>query len=774
MDEVKKKKAKKIPADRSEPPVGVTVSSSRWGGWMTWLNIVFLFLALWIAIYSIEQAHWITRQPSLTLALVLSIAATRLLMVTRLPGWCVHALLVFAGLLVTVWQGISILPEASGVGRIFTIFATWMRGGAGMPVGEQQAIFGILLVFLTWMAGYLSTWFLLRRYNAWVAVCLGLVIIIVNLTNLPDKTYLFFTLYLLAAVLLIIATRIAKQQSAARYAVLYSGKSLFYLIISLFCITILATTLSWVMPQLRWPGLQTAIATAMPWKNNLETSSLNILGAVPSKKSIAMASTMQTLNFGKSWNDSDEIRYTVYSQQPAYWQVTVYDTYGSDTWFSSSTEEELRERRADWGYSADPAGQSRLQYRVVTRLDTDIMLLTGDFVSADIPALVSIGVDGEVVGAETPRILISGESYIMRTYVSDTSADSLNGTQEKYGDAIKSVYLQLPGSFPEDVRQLSENITAGAPTPYEKVMALDEYLSKIPYSKEVDALPEGTDAVENFLFTQKKGFCLHFASAMTMMLRSVGVPARLAVGFLPGDPGENYGEYILRDKHYHAWTQAYFPGYGWIDFEPTPGGTGASESSVNSNTPLISTPRIREFDEWEKWAYPPGQYPGMPQTMPPYPAETPRPTPGPLPFADELGKAALIILGALVLFGLAYGLLRAIRPLYSRQIWKVDRLNPASSAYTGLCRLVAAVRLIPAPQETPLEFSARIAEYVPEQSRELRTIIQSYLDNRFGPVKGKPELYEEAEILKARVALFNAILLKRGNAPRFFNTFERD
>jgi transglutaminase-like putative cysteine protease len=774
MDEVKKKKTKKIASTSPELLVGVTGSSSRWGGWMTWLNIIFLFLALGIAIYSIEQAHWITRQPSLTLVLVLAIAATRLLTVTRLPGWCVHVLLVFTGLLVTVWQGISILPEASGVGEIFTIFAAWMRGGAGMPAGEQQAIFGILLVFLTWMVSYLSTWFILRRHNAWVAVCLGLVIIIINLTNLLDKTYLFFTLYLLAAVLLIIETRIAKQQSAARIAVLYSGKSLFYLIISLFCITVLAATLSWVTPQLRWPSLQTAIATAMPWKNSVEESSLNILGAVPSKKAIATASTIQSLSFGKTWNESEEIRYTVYSEQPAYWQVNVYDTYESDSWSSNVTEEDLRERRTSWDNTEDPAGQSRLQYRVVTRLDTDIMLLTGDYVSSDIPALVSIGVDGEVVGAKTPRMLIPGENYIIRTYVADASADSLNGTAGKYDDAIKSVYLQLPDSFPEDVRQLSENITAGAKTPYEKVMALDAYLAKIPYNKEVDALPEGADAVENFLFTQKKGFCLHFASAMTTMLRSVGVPARLAVGFLPGDPGENYGEYILRDKHYHAWTQVYFPGHGWINFEPTPGGTGATESPADSNTPLISTPRIREFGEWEVWEYPLGQFPGESQTMPSYPTETQDATPHPLPFADELGKAVVIILGALVVFGLIYGLARAIRPLYSRQIWKVDRENMASSVYTSLCRLVYAVRLMPAPQETPLEFSVRIAEYIPEQSRELRTIIQSYLDNRFGPVKGKPELYEEAEILKARVTLFNAILLKRGNVQRFFNKYERD
>jgi hypothetical protein len=195
---------------------------------------------------------------------------------------------------------------------------------------------------------------------------------------------------------------------------------------------------------------------------------------------------------------------------------------------------------------------------------------------------------------------------------------------------------------------------------------------------------------------------------------------------------------------------------------------------VASSTPLVSTPRIRQLNEWNVWAYPPGQFPGAPQTMPPYPTETPRGTPKPLPYADELGKAILVILGALVLYGLVRFLSRFIRPFFSRQIWDVDRQNPALSAYTGLCRLLYSVRLIPVPQETPLEFSARIAEYIPERSGELNTIIRAYLNNRFGPAKGKPELYEEAEILKARVSLFNAILQKRGKLQRYFNKYEAD
>jgi hypothetical protein len=242
----------------------------------------------------------------------------------------------------------------------------------------------------------------------------------------------------------------------------------------------------------------------------------------------------------------------------------------------------------------------------------------------------------------------------------------------------------------------------------------------------------------------------------------VGVPARIAVGYLPGDPGMERGTYILRNRQYHAWTQVYFPGYGWINFEPTP--PGVSGDQLPADTPLISSSNLRQLPEWDYWDLPYSER----LTHPDNPPVVYRATNWKLPFADALGVAAIIILSALAVFGLFYVLMRIIRPFYSRQIWNVDRQNPASSAYANLCRLAAMNGIIQNSLLTPLEISYQIAKIIPEQTQNLEFLVRAYLDKRFGPDKSKPELYEEAEILKTRILVFNAILEKQGRIQRYF------
>jgi len=759
------KKGKITETGTFQPP------ASRWGDWKIWVNIIFLFLTLEIAVYSIEQAHWITPQPSLTLVLLFSIAAARLLTASRIPGWLAHILAIIAGLLVTVWQGVIILPEGvSGINGLISIFRLWIQGAAAMIPGGKPALFGVFLALLTWLVGYLATWFVLRKGNAWVAVLLGMVVIIVNLSNLPGKNYLFSALFLVAAAVLIIQTRIVRQPTLSGHNAGYSGRSLFYLITSLLCITVLAVSIAWVTPQLRVPALQNAIATGMPWKSRIQDSSFNILNEVHAKKSVTKAAKLQDLTFGKYWHAGEDIKYTVISPQPAYWQVNVYDTYNAANWQSSPATEELMGKKTKWEDTAANAGRDKVVYEVITGISTDIVLLTGDFASAEMPVMARLGVEDEITAARAPRVLSPGESYTVRTYVPDVPVSALAAAGSEYPEAIKAIYLQLPPDLPGDIKLLSENITAGAKTPYDKAVALDRYLSTFTYTLEVNLAPEGSDVVADFLFTQKQGFCLHFASAMTVMLRSVGVPARLAVGYLPGDPGEEKDEYLLRDKYYHAWTQVYFPGYGWFNFEPTPSGPG---SQVSVESPLVSVPEIRQSPAWNVWFYPPGPPTDVPGNAPSKPPRVERPGTGRFLYAGELGRAVLIILIIAAAGGLLYGLWRVIRLLYSNWLWQVDREHLAVSAYANLCRLAAAGRLIPELPQTPLEFSAKVAEIIPEHAKDLENIVQAYLKDRFGPVKAKPGLYEEAEILKARILVYNALLRRLGVQQRILGRSSR-
>ena len=120
------------------------------------------------------------------------------------------------------------------------------------------------------------------------------------------------------------------------------------------------------------------------------------------------------------------------------------------------------------------------------------------------------------------------------------------------------------------VARLAARITAGAPTTYDAIRALERWLAThTTYTLDIPPLPRGADAVDQFLFVDHKGFCVQIATSMTVMLRSLGVLARLGTGFAPGDESLLGGEFTVRGKDAHAWVEVWFPGLGWQAFDPT-------------------------------------------------------------------------------------------------------------------------------------------------------------------------------------------------------------
>ena len=133
-------------------------------------------------------------------------------------------------------------------------------------------------------------------------------------------------------------------------------------------------------------------------------------------------------------------------------------------------------------------------------------------------------------------------------------------------------YLKLP---PLDIRiaKLAEEITAAAPSNYEKAIALEHYLAtRFGYTLELPSRVP-LDPLANFLFERKHGHCEYFASSMAVMLRSLRIPSRMVTGFRGGEFNDLTGQYVVRASDAHSWVEAYFPGSGWISFDPTPAGS---------------------------------------------------------------------------------------------------------------------------------------------------------------------------------------------------------
>jgi protein-glutamine gamma-glutamyltransferase len=169
------------------------------------------------------------------------------------------------------------------------------------------------------------------------------------------------------------------------------------------------------------------------------------------------------------------------------------------------------------------------------------------------------------------------------------------GTQ--YPEEIQNLYLQPPPKLDPRISELAQKITATADNPYDKSVVLESYLRRnFGYTLNLAGKP-GADPLAQFLFVTKAGHCEYFASAMAVMLRTLGIPSREVNGFLPGQFNDLAGDYIVRASDAHSWVEAYFPGSGWIAFDPTPPSSG-SEAGLFSRLNLYLDWMQLTWNEW--------------------------------------------------------------------------------------------------------------------------------------------------------------------------------
>jgi protein-glutamine gamma-glutamyltransferase len=167
------------------------------------------------------------------------------------------------------------------------------------------------------------------------------------------------------------------------------------------------------------------------------------------------------------------------------------------------------------------------------------------------------------------------------------------------GDSLPpfaSLYLQFPQLDPR-IPQLAAQITASSSNNYDKAAALEKYLqSHYGYTLKLPDSPVA-DPLANFLFERKQGHCEYFASSMAVMLRTLRIPSRVVNGFRSDEFNDITGNYVVRAKNAHSWVEAYFPGYGWITFDPTPG--GGVESPQGWGRAMLYLDAAASF--WREW-----------------------------------------------------------------------------------------------------------------------------------------------------------------------------
>src|SRR5712692_1270730 len=259
---------------------------------------------------------------------------------------------------------------------------------------------------------------------------------------------------------------------------------------------------------------------------------------------------------------------------PAYWRGLVFDTYHDGVWTASNR-----------GYAVlqpyvpprllPPAPKNNLGtfvqvFRVVRPLPG---VISAAYPIQSLYAPVSALREDAYGTFRTPDLLRPGQTYSVVSYLPNLSPEELKQDPYVFNPPDENAAYIDHAALSQQAHDLAVRVTRDhSSNQYDLVMALTSYLQQnYEYTHQLGHVPPGRDPVDWFLFDVKKGYCEQFATAETLMLRSLGVPARLATGYSTGDYNPVLDQSIVREHDAHAWVEVWFPNHGWVPVDPSPG-----------------------------------------------------------------------------------------------------------------------------------------------------------------------------------------------------------
>jgi transglutaminase-like putative cysteine protease len=482
-------------------------------------------------------------------------------------------------------------------------------------------------------------------------------------------------------------------------------------------------------PEIRSDQLRRLFESNVQQSSSLENLKINIFSSVSSKETMVKSTDQDTLRFNSRPNLSEDIQFRITSSGvPNYWRVRRYDIYNQWGWSTSPYKNSLYASGESQPPGVTPAEEYIINYTVQNKVKTDVILSSGQYLFASVPNIIhyyetpnpdtTINPDDNIVSVSTPHIYQVDDRYTVNSEIIRPTIEQLQAAKNFFPSWISGRYLQLPGQFPDTIATLSRSLTRRNTNEYDKVMAVTNYLARFKYVLEGTYPPEDKDAVSDFLFTQKAGNCTNFASAAVVMLRSVNIPARLCTGYIPHYVDKTNKTFVVLAKDYHAWPEVYFPGYGWIEFEVTPGTAlnANLDGTPDNNLPGLSSSSINDF---------PAYFPGY---LTPTPA-----TSGNNPSANsqksQKSYTGIILLVIFILMIAAFITLSII--------WrkKMKRQN-AISGIMAKMHLISPLIGVPfRSSQTIQEYAEYLSARLPHHRLEIEKLTQIYQFSRYSRSK---------------------------------------
>ena len=546
-----------------------------WEDWLTLLPALVVYLAIAIAI---QQADWVRHFPSLAPAviggLVLGLLAAR----TRASHFIVHPVALLFGLMLLTLTATPYGDGGSIAARVEDIVARmneWVWVVREDDVSNDNLPFVLLVHLLGVLISYLAAWAVFRWRNAWIAVapaCVGLLGIIATTDGRPSGAFLMFSI---GALLLI--SRLHLQRAFSHWdlsRVEYPEWLSVQAAQLTFVLTIVMVVIAWQVPL----GKQ---ADAIDKTINTVTDPIEDAFEPLGRLFHDLAGGGGNFHkFGRNLPIRGDVSlgsavlFEVRGDSLGLVRGTSYDEYTGTGWRSSNRDSE--EVNAGDPTSAEIQGRAYRE-RIVTTLDIavfddeDTLFSVGTPLGANIDSVVDLPetFQGDIERLRSQEDLQEGDRYRVAGSVSIARPDQLRADSANYPEWVRERYLQLPDDLPERVYTEAARVTEGVTNPYDLAKAIEAYLREFDVDMSVRATPARRDVVDFFLFDLERGYFDYFSTAMTVMLRTQGVPARVAVGYVLDPEDFEAGSFSVRKNDAYSWVEVYFPTYGWVDFNPS-------------------------------------------------------------------------------------------------------------------------------------------------------------------------------------------------------------
>ncbi|HKY51499.1 MAG TPA: transglutaminaseTgpA domain-containing protein [Candidatus Limnocylindria bacterium] len=705
------------------------------GGWFA-LPIYLLMMSVYPL--SLQQADWVAIHEHFIWLVMSAIFLAAVVGNGPMPT---RRAMILGGLVGTVAIVLStayasdVIPFRERLVNLAVNVNNWITQVLAGEAATDPTVFVLFLGATVWTAAYVGTFALSRALRPWDAIVFMGFCLVVNvsmaLTNLIADLVVFS---LSALVLLVRLHIVGLQERWGRNNIVPSGEMDWRLLRGGLTWTMVLVIMALVTPRV---GAAEVLNRAYnvfegPYQS-IEAEWQRFFAGVSGPSRLRGVSFTDAIRLGQSPNLGDRVVMTVDAPQGHFWRAITYDFYTGNGWRTTETDKVDRVIPAQ-------LGRERFDATFDMAVPQQNLLF-----GASEPVRATIGHQFQTGADRSYSIALrsvrgSPTRYTVTSLVSVADKAALRRASTTYPDYIRQKYLQLPSTLPQRVKDLAHKVAGEQASPYDKAEVVESFLrTTYRYAPTVRAPPPGRDPVDFFLFDLKEDFCEYFASAMVVMLRELGVPARIAEGYTAGTLDPNSGRFVVKELDAHAWVEVYFPLYGWIEFEPTPsqapifrvdseaigGGTAGGDAESSGDGTGIDRQDADLPADVE-----PTEGEGFGDTVVSVVQNF-----DPRPIAAVIGGFFLLLLLAFARFQLRF------------------RGQPSVDSAWGKARLLASYAGFAAnPSQTTYEYASMLGEAVPDAKSPIQDIAEARVRDRYTPVGASAEDVDRAVSAWRRLA----------------------